>query len=116
VAKRRLRRAGFDVVVERAYSNAVRSGRVLFTTPSAGDIIPGGSRVRLTVSLGPEFAKVTMPDVRDLSVARARAVLRDRGLRARVVQSCGGGSAVVETDPIPGATVREHDLVALFVC
>jgi beta-lactam-binding protein with PASTA domain len=115
-ARRRLHRVGFDVVVERAYSNVVRRGRVLYTTPAAGDIIPGGSRVTVTVSLGPEFAKVTMPDVRNLTVVRARAVLRDRGLRSEVVQSCGGGSTVVESDPIQGSTVRENDLVALFVC
>jgi beta-lactam-binding protein with PASTA domain len=71
--------------------------------------------VRLLVSRGPRFAEVTMPDVRNLSVARARRVLRRVDLRARVVQTCPGAT-VVETDPVPGATVRENVLVALFVC
>jgi beta-lactam-binding protein with PASTA domain len=115
-ARDRLRRAGFEVTVERAYSNDVRSGRVLYTTPGAGTVIPGGREVVLVVSLGPEFAKVTVPDVRNLTVERARALLADRNLRARVVQSCGGGSTVVESDPIQGTTVRENDRVALFVC
>jgi beta-lactam-binding protein with PASTA domain len=116
VARARLRRSGFEVAVEKAYSNDVRRGRVLYTTPGAGTVIPGGSDVVLVVSLGPEFAEVTVPDVRNLSVDRARAALAAKNLRARVVQSCGGGSTVVESDPIQGTTVRENDRVALFVC
>jgi beta-lactam-binding protein with PASTA domain len=114
-ARRRLERAGFEVVTERAYSNDVRAGNVLATTPAAGQVIPGGSRVELLVSLGPEFAEVTMPDVRNLSVARARRVVERAGLRARVVTTCPGDT-VVETDPVQGTIVRENDLVALFVC
>jgi len=34
-----------------------------------------------------------------------------------VVQSCGGnGTMVVDSDPIAGVSVRENDVVALFVC
>jgi beta-lactam-binding protein with PASTA domain len=115
-ARKRLERDGLDVVVERAYSNVVRAGRAIGTTPSAGNILPGGSRVVLRVSRGPRFAAVRMPDVTGQSVPAAKAALRHRGLRSRVVPTCPGGSTVVETDPIAGSGLRERDLVALFVC
>jgi beta-lactam-binding protein with PASTA domain len=34
----------------------------------------------------------------------------------RIPETCPGGSVVIETDPISGATVEEGDEVALFVC
>ncbi|CAN5668611.1 Stk1 family PASTA domain-containing Ser/Thr kinase [soil metagenome] len=114
-AKSRLAQRGFEVTVAKAYSGDVRAGEVVHTTPAAGEIAPQGSRVEVVVSLGPEFAKLEMPDVRNMSVGRARDQLARYGLRARVVQSCAG-TTVVETDPIQGTTVRENDLVALFVC
>ena len=115
-ARARLAHAGFEVVAERSYSNSIEAGKAVGTTPSAGAILPGGSKVTLVVSRGPRFAELRMPDVRDSSVPEARAKLADLGLRARVVPTCEGGSTVVETDPIQGSRLRENDLVALFVC
>jgi hypothetical protein len=52
-----------------------------------------------------------------MSVARARHRLGRLGLRVETVAVEGcSGTTVAETDPIPGATVRERDLVALFLC
>ncbi|MFN2491045.1 MAG: PASTA domain-containing protein, partial [Actinomycetota bacterium] len=115
-ARKKLRAHGFDISVDKIYSNRIAPGKVVRTTPAAGDIISQGSRVTAAVSAGPEFEQLTLPDVRNTSVAGARSKLRGRGLRVEVVQSCGGGDTVVETDPIQGTTVRENDLVALFVC
>jgi beta-lactam-binding protein with PASTA domain len=115
-ARARLARAGFEVVLERSYSNSIEAGKAVGTTPSAGAILPGGSKVTLVVSRGPRFAELRMPDVRHSSIPEARAKLADLALRARVVPTCEGGSTVVETDPIQGSRLREHDLVALFVC
>ena len=115
-AKTKLERAGLNVAVERHYSNDVLEGKVAATTPGAGEVVPGDSRVTISVSMGPRFQELTMPDVRNRSVPDARARLARLGLRVEVVPSCAGGSTVVETDPIQGTTVRENDLVALFVC
>ena len=114
-ARARLRRAGFEVSVERDYSDHVPAGKVISTMPAAGEVVPGGSEIELSVSIGPRFAELEMPDVRNSSVERARSRLVSLGLRVEVVPSCAG-STVVETDPIPGTIVRENDLVALFVC
>jgi serine/threonine-protein kinase len=114
-ARTRLERAGLRVRTERAYSDTVPHGDVIGTMPAAGQVVPEGSRIELTVSKGPRFAELVMPDVRNTSVDNARARLDRLGLRVEVIPSCEG-STVVETDPIQGTPVRENDLVALFVC
>lgn len=116
-AKAALKDVGLAPVAVEVYSDAVRAGRVVSTSPDASLTAPEGSEVKIFVSIGPEFEKVRMPDVRNLSVAAARAKLEKLGLRVRVVrtQSCRG-STVAETDPIAGTTIRENDRVALFVC
>lgn len=114
-AEAELRSRGFEVALVDVYSDDVRAGRVVSTTPSTGTQAEEGSTIQVSVSIGPEFKKVTMPDVRNMSVGPAKAELRGLGLRPVVRQSCPG-STVVETSPIPGTTVRENDRVVLFVC
>ena len=112
-----LRASGFRPEVVTVYSDDVEAGRVISTAPAAATMSPAGSTVEVVVSAGPEFEELRMPDVRNLSVSKARAELESLGLRVRVVQSCGGdGTIVSETEPISGSTVRENDRVLLFVC
>jgi serine/threonine-protein kinase len=112
-----LKRAGFVAVRVKSYSDDVQVGRVASVEPAEGQSVPEGTKINLYVSIGPEFAKLTMPDVRNLPLEDASARLRSKGLRIDVVQSCGGnGTMVVDTDPVAGVTVRENDVVALFVC
>ena len=115
-AEELLRSAGLEPVLVDAYSDEVRLGYVISTEPGGGGTIPEGSEVRVYVSIGPEFEKLKMPDVRNMDVAAARARLEGMGLRVRVEQSCPGGTTVVESHPIAGTTVRENDMVAIFVC
>ncbi len=116
-AAKALKRAGFVAVSVDSYSDDVPEGRVASVEPGEGESVPEGSEIEVLVSIGPEFEELTMPDVRNLSLDDASARLRDKGLRIEVVQSCGGtGVMVVDTDPVAGVTVRENDVVALFVC
>ena len=116
-AAKALKQAGFSAVRVDSYSNDVAEGLVASVEPGAGQTIPEGSEVEVYVSIGPEFAKLTMPDVRNLPLEDATARLESKGLRIDVVQSCGGnGTMVVDTDPVAGVSVRENDVVALFVC
>ncbi|HZA39076.1 MAG TPA: PASTA domain-containing protein [Actinomycetota bacterium] len=108
--------AGFKAVVVQAHSDDVEEGRVISTEPAGAEPVPEASEVKVYVSIGPEFEKLRLPDVRGKSLDEARSRLESLGLRVRVVQSCDGGSVVNETDPISGAVVRENDLIALFVC
>jgi serine/threonine-protein kinase len=116
-AAKALKQAGFRAVRVDSYSDDVAEGLVASVEPGEGQTIPEGSEVDVYVSIGPEFAKLTMPDVRNLPLEDATARLEGKGLRIDVVQSCGGnGAMVVDTDPVAGVTVRENDVVALFVC
>jgi beta-lactam-binding protein with PASTA domain len=90
---------------------------VVSTEPDSSISAPEGSEVEVFVSIGPEFKELAMPDVRNLPLGQAQATLESKGLRVDVVQSCGGnGTLVVESDPVAGVTVRENEVVALFVC
>ncbi|HET7482898.1 MAG TPA: Stk1 family PASTA domain-containing Ser/Thr kinase [Actinomycetota bacterium] len=110
-----LRSEGFVPVPVDAYSDDVPEGKVVSTDPATGEVIGRGSEIRVYISVGPRFAEVTMPDVRGMGVDEAKAKLTALGLRVHVVQSCPG-SIVVETQPIAGTKLHEHDTVALFVC
>jgi len=115
-AKETLTAAGFKVVVVDVYSNNIAKGKVVQTTPPGGSEAPEGSEIQIERSIGPQFKKVRVPDVRNMSVAAARARLEALGLRVwiREVENCDGGT-VADTDPLPGTIVRENDRVALFV-
>jgi eukaryotic-like serine/threonine-protein kinase len=115
-AARVLEQVGFTVAQTDAYSNDVAPGRVVSTSPAAGELGLDGGEVQLSVSIGPEFEELKMPDVTGMALSDARAKLTSLGLRVRVVNSCDGGNIVAETEPLAGTTVRENDLVALFVC
>ena len=108
--------AGFAVLEVETYSNSVDEGITINSDPAGGTVADDGAEIRLFVSIGPRFEQVTMPDVRGMSTGDATAQLQGMGLEVRVVQSCPGGSTVVETHPIAGTKIREGTRVALFVC
>ena len=115
-AVKALKRAGFVPVIDKIYSNEVPAREVIGTAPGAGTLVPRDSEIELQISLGPRYRELEMPDVRGKSAADARAGLEKLGLDVRVVDSCSGGTVVVESDPIAGSVIRENDAVALFLC
>ena len=112
----KLKDAGLTPVVVETYSDDVPEGRIAATDPESAALVSEASEIEVYVSIGPEYEKLRLPDVRGLQVGDARGQLESLGLRVRVVQSCDGGSVVNETEPISGTVVRENDLIALFVC
>lgn len=115
-AKAALKAAGFGVATTTDYSDSVDEGLVAATSPAEGSAAPEGTTVTIVISAGPRYKELTMPDVRNMSVDSARSQLEGLGLRVKVIQSCSGGSTVVDSDPVAGRTVKQHDVVALFVC
>jgi len=116
-AAKALTKAGFEPVRVDSYSDEVAAGKVVSTEPDSSISAPESSEVEVFVSIGPEFKELRMPDVRNLPLGQAQTMLESKGLRVDVVQSCGGnGTLVVESDPVAGVTVRENEVVALFVC
>ncbi|MDQ4065179.1 MAG: PASTA domain-containing protein [Actinomycetota bacterium] len=118
-ARQILEAAGFTTTVVAVYSNNVPAGEVVGTTPSAGEMAPEGSEIEIARSRGPRYEEVRVPDVRNMTVARARARLEALNLRVVVrdvnEEGCGDDGTVAETEPLPGTVVRENDLIELFV-
>ena len=115
-AEQQLRDAGFETEVERAFSDDVRSGRVIETSPAAGTTIERGSTVTLQVSRGPEQAEV--PDVTGESEDNARSALESAGLRVGQVNEEESGEeagTVIEQSPAAGEKVNRDSAVDLTV-
>jgi beta-lactam-binding protein with PASTA domain len=109
----RLEDAGFAPSTASYYSDDVPVDVVIATVPPASEIIPEGSDIEVQVSIGPEFEEVRVPDVRGMTIAKARSDLESLGLTVQVVRA-STCDTVSETDPISGTVVRENDVIALF--
>jgi membrane peptidoglycan carboxypeptidase len=126
-ARRRLTRAGFDVAVDRRYSDRLPPGIVVDQDPPAGEDVPlpVGARARLTVSsTTPETVRV--PDLLGHDSDAAAVTVRGAGLRARIQRACPGGTPtctgaveragrVWEQVPEAGSPVGTGDAVTLRV-
>ena len=115
-AEQQLRDAGFEPEVEREFSDEVRGGRVIDTSPPPGSSIERGSTVTLRVSRGPE--QVEVPDVTGESEENARSALEGAGLRVgEVVEEESGEEpgTVVEQSPAAGEEVDRGSAVDLTV-
>ena len=66
-----------DITVEEVFDTVVESGIVIKTVPEAGQELKTGQKVTITVSKGPQKAK--MPDVRDRNIADAVSMLATAG-------------------------------------
>ena len=111
-----VRDAGFEVARRREYSDSVREGRVIASTPAAGATITRGRTVTLVISRGPE--PVAVPDVTGGTREEAEAALEAAGLRADVSRRESTEEepgTVLEQDPGAGASVRPGSTVALVV-
>ena len=115
-AERELEDAGFETEVERMFSEDVRRGRVVETSPSAGTTIERGSTVTLQVSRGPE--QVEVPDVTGESEENARSALEGAGLRVGEVTEEESGEdpgTVIEQRPGAGDQVERNSAVDLVI-
>ena len=115
-AEKALEDAGFKTRVERAFSDEVREGRVVGTSPPAGSTLERGSEVTLLVSRGPE--QVEVPDVTGESEDNARSALEGAGLRVGKITREESGEAagtVIEQSPAAGEQVDKGDAVDLTV-
>jgi eukaryotic-like serine/threonine-protein kinase len=115
-----LRTAGLEVGNQTDIPVAGVSGGILqLTDPPAGSGVAMGRRVNLLVSSGQAAAARTMPDLRGMSLADARAVLVGIGLRlpeGRPMPAEGVlPGQVHDQEPAPGATVGPSTpLVVIF--
>lgn len=72
---------GLTYSAETEYSSTVDKGKVIRHSPGANAKAAVGSKVVLTVSAGPEIKEVTVPNVIGLTLADAKTLLQNRGLK-----------------------------------
>jgi beta-lactam-binding protein with PASTA domain len=114
---RRLNTAGFRPIV-RYVSSSQRAGLIVTQVPASGTATRG-SRVRVSVSNGPNPADtVSVPDVTTQDQAGAAQTLRQAGLRPLVLFRATTGQSQVGTviDEQPaGGSIPRGSYVAIFI-
>ena len=117
-AQMTLQKTGFVVELDYAMSDAVTENYVISTNPEAGDSIPAGATVYMTVSAGPNVATVQMPNLEGLSravaISRIEAANLSLGTVTFVDSDMAIGTVVWQT-PAAYTTVNEHTKVYLQV-
>ncbi|HEY5246416.1 MAG TPA: PASTA domain-containing protein, partial [Acidimicrobiales bacterium] len=111
----RARARHLDAVFGSRY-DAAPKGTVVSQQPRAGERVPVGTRVRLTLSRGP--APVEVPVVGDASSNAASATFARLGLHTTVTQIAAPGVApgtVIRTSPGAGRHLAKGSTVSLFV-
>ena len=105
---------GFVVHVDEEFSDRVDEGAVISQSPAKGADLQPGKAVTIVVSKGPpEFP---MPNVVGMERDPAVAKLRSLGLVVDVAVVPGqDGSRVVYQEPASGTTVRDGDLVHIYL-
>jgi serine/threonine-protein kinase len=107
--------AGFKVQDQRVTDPAPR-GRVLREDPQPQSQVDKGSTITLTVSDGPGSALV--PDVTNLTLARARLTLEQQGFKVSVERESSDTIAkgrATRTSPAGGQQIERGTTVRLFV-
>jgi serine/threonine-protein kinase len=97
--------AGFVPAQANAYSSTVPTGQVIGTSPaSTSGPQPFGSKITVTVSLGPQ--PVIVPNLVGQSVTAATAALQALGLKVGGPYGPAGSTTVVSLDPPAGTSVQ----------
>ena len=105
--------------VTTAHSADVAADAVIHQTPAAGTSVEAGSAVNLVVSLGPEAAVVSVPDVTGMTESAAETALTAVNLvKGGVTEEHSDTvavDAVIRQSPAAGTSVAEGSAVNLVV-
>ena len=117
VATQTISALGLTPDVEYEANAAVPEGIVIETFPEEGTRVAPGEPVRIVVSSG--IARFDLPDVRNIDIADARAVLEERGLVVESIVDTYYPSLeeglVMATTPQPDTPVRPGDAITITV-
>ena len=114
---------GIEIVVQgSAYSDQYKEGQIIRQEPQAGDEKEYGSKVFITVSLGPRPADYTvnMINLTGKTAEYAQQWLNDQDLDLVIkvtedYSSTVNAGCVISTDPAEGSTLTEGDRVTLVI-
>ena len=117
-AQMTLQKSGFVVELDYDTSDTITENYVISTNPEAGDSIPAGATVYMTVSAGPNVVTVQMPNLVGLSRAVAISRIESANLTlgtVTFVDSSMQVGTVIWQSVQPNTTVNEHTKVYLQV-
>ncbi len=83
-AEAMIKTLGLTTSVKQKYSDTVAVGKVISVSPDEGTEVTAGATITLTVSLGEENKKVTVPNVVGKEESTAKKALNDIGLQVNV--------------------------------
>lgn len=86
--------------VDEEFSDSVEQGRITRHEPTAGANLPKGSRVRVTISRGPEIVDVRVPSLTGMKWSQARETLESLGFvpKPQFVDSLEPADRVLSVD------------------
>jgi len=114
-ARRALERAGLRIGrVERKQTSRAEPGTVIEQSPEPGALVPRDSRVSVVVA--EQSVYCTVPNIEGLQFERAQKLLRDAGLRWRVVARYEyDKNRVSRVEPRPGTRIRCNQIVQIHL-
>lgn len=86
--------------VDEEFSDSIEQGRITRHEPAAGANLPKGSRVRVTISRGPEIVDVRVPSLTGMKWSQARETLESLGFvpKPQFVDSLEPADRVLSVD------------------
>ena len=109
-----------DIVREETYDDSVPAGMIIRQNPQAGDLVAEGSKVIVTVSMGPAPKVVHMESLENVVLNRAENYLKnlEMDLKVKVEQEYSDTIAegnVIRTEPQKDMELTEGQEVTLWV-
>ncbi|MCB1255707.1 MAG: PASTA domain-containing protein [Microthrixaceae bacterium] len=94
-----------------AYDEKAPKGQIVSSSAASGEELPRGSKVTLTMSIGP--APITVPDVRGQSGSAGASALEKAGFEVEGIEGSPSG-VILQTDPTPGEKRQRGTAVRIF--
>jgi serine/threonine-protein kinase len=117
-AQRLLNRRGLKSRVGYVHSTKP-AGQVIQQSPTAGSSVARGTRVRMSVSLGPNAQTTTVPNVLGKDPATAKSRLEDAGFQVQTltqtVSSSSQDGVVVDEQPSGGSVAPNGSVITIYV-
>ncbi len=88
-----LSQKGFIVNKTEGHDEYIKEGNIITQSPEAGSKAPSGTTITIRISLGPENAKVRVPDLMGKGEEEAMAMLVEAGLQLGVVSTVNNENA-----------------------
>ncbi len=111
---------GLSVDISEVYSDEVAEGRVISTSPAAGQKVEKGSLVQVQISKGREAdAKVTVPNLQNRDEATAKQLLSSAGLSSGSATTAASDTVaagnIISQNPAAGTQVEKGSSVSYVV-